>query len=394
MDEDFTNNVYLPSVEYLKKILKTETAQIFLSASSGNGSWESVLVNLLSAGDKILIIEGGFFSDLWGFMARNLSLETQVLPTPVRTGLDLDSLRTTLLADPEHTIKAICVVHNETSTGVTLPLGEIRQVIDETAHPALYLVDTISSLASIDFRMDEWKIDGVVCGGQKGLMLPTGLAISAVSPKGWAASATSNLPKHYFNWRFQIQRLPHKSFAGTIPTHMIFALRESLRIIEAEGGVDAVVARHKRLAEGVRRCVAYWGNGGTSTQLEGAPEFFCQDPTRYSDSITAVVIPGEGKPTEVKKACLELGVSLGGAIGKWTQGKVIRIGHLGDNNESSILAILATVETALNITGVPHHAGGVTQAVKYFAEAKKTAKKAAEAAESAEPAQVKTNGHA
>ncbi|KAJ3335977.1 hypothetical protein HDU93_003930, partial [Gonapodya sp. JEL0774] len=368
--DDFADTVYLPTVAALKRVLKTTSGQVFLSASSGHGAWESVLVNLLSSGDEILMVEGGIFPEAWGGMAKNLGLQVRYIHTNARIGLDLGELRTVLSADTAHRLKAVCVVHNETSTGLTLPLAEIRKVIDEVAHPALFLVDTISSLASIDFRMDEWKVDGVVGGGQKGLMLQTGLAFSAVSPKAWAATAHSNLPKHYFNYKVAITRVPFKSFAGTMPTQQILALRESLRLIEAEGGVDAVTARHHRLAEGVRRCVDHWGKGDAGKQLEGAPENFCQDPTRYSDSITAVLIPGVGKPEAVKKTSLELGVSLGGGIGKWTQGKIIRIGHLGDNNESSILGVLGTIEVALNIAKVPHYPGGVTKAVRFFAEAR------------------------
>ncbi|KXS13609.1 serine--glyoxylate transaminase [Gonapodya prolifera JEL478] len=390
-DEDFLANVYQPSLEGLKRVLKTTTAQIFLNSASGHGAWEAVLVNLLSPGDKIFIVESGIFSEAWGGMAKNLGLVPQILPSNQRTGIDVSEINKALLADTAHDVKAICVVHNETSTGVTLPLAEIRKAIDETGHPALFLVDAISSLASIDFRMDEWGVDGVIVGGQKGLMLPVGLSFAAVSPKAWAATERSTSHKHYFSWRVMASR-PHKSFVGTPPTHMLFALRESLRLIDAEGGIDAVLARHSRFAEAVRRCTLYWGKGDDGVQKEGAPYIYCTAPERFSDTVTTVVIPGDGKATEVRKTAFQLGVTLGLGISRETSGKAVRLGHIGDNNEASILSLLGVVETALNIAGVPHYPGGVVKAVQYFAQS--TAVSATAVEENKVETSAKFNGHA
>jgi alanine-glyoxylate transaminase/serine-glyoxylate transaminase/serine-pyruvate transaminase len=251
------------------------------------------------------------------------------------------------------------VVHNETATGLVLPLPAIRDAIDAAGHPALFLVDTISSLGSLEFRMDDWRIDGVVGGSQKGLMLPTGLSFSGVSDKGLAAHATSRLPRHYFDWSIMRNRR-HHSFVGTIPVSYFYGLAESIRLIEEEG-LDHVVARHHRLAEATRRAVRAWsGNAG--------PQLFCLDPARVSDSVTAILMP-EGHSGDALRATARqrFNVSLGGGLGPLS-GKVFRIGHLGDLNEPMLLGALGAVEMSLRLNGVPHGAGGVAAALDYLSE--------------------------
>ncbi len=351
--------VYDECVEGLKRVLRT-TQEVFLYTSSGHGAWEATLVNLLSPDDLVLIPESGYFSESWSAMSKGLGLRVQGVPADWRRGVDLHALGAALEADRGHAIRAVCIVHNETSTGVTLPLGEIRRVIDAMRHPALLLADTISSLGSIDFRMDEWGVDGVVGGSQKGLMLTTGLGFTGVSAKGMAAHRSSKLPKHYFNWSNMIGRR-HKSFVGTVPTAPFYGMHEALRIIEEEG-LEQVIARHHRLAEAVRACVRRWaGNNG--------PQLFCTDPQRLSDSVTAVLMP-EGHDAEaVRRTALDrFNVSLGGGLGK-LGGHVFRIGHLGDLNEPMVLGTLGAVELSLRVQHVPHGGGGVDAAMDRLAGA-------------------------
>jgi alanine-glyoxylate transaminase/serine-glyoxylate transaminase/serine-pyruvate transaminase len=331
---------------------------VFIYTSSGHGAWEATLVNMLSPGDLVLIPESGYFSESWSGMSKSLGLRVQSVPADWRRGVDLAAIAAALEADREHRIRALCIVHNETSTGVTLPLGAIREVLDAARHPALLLADTISSLGSIDFRMDDWGVDGVVGGSQKGLMLTTGLGFTGVSAKGMAAHKSSTLPKHYFNWSNMVGRR-HKSFVGTVPTGPFYGMQEALRIVEEEG-LEAVLARHHRLAEAVRACVRHWsGNAG--------PQLYCTDPARLSDSVTAVLVP-EGHDAEaVRRTALDrFNVSLGGGLGP-LGGRVFRIGHLGDLNEPMVLGTLGAVELALRIERVPHGAGGVDAAMDRLA---------------------------
>jgi alanine-glyoxylate transaminase/serine-glyoxylate transaminase/serine-pyruvate transaminase len=249
-------------------------------------------------------------------------------------------------------------VHNETATGMMLPLQQIRAAIDATGHPALFLVDTISSLGSLDFRMDDWKVDCVVGGSQKGLMLPTGMSFTGVSPKGMEAHARARLPRFYFDWTMMDKR-PQKSFIGTIPVNMFYGLRESIRLLEEEG-LPNVFARHTRLAEATRRAVQVWaGNNG--------PQLFCTNPSRYSDSVTAVLMPEGFDADRVRDTARHrFNVSLGGGLGK-LRGTIFRIGHLGDLNEPMLLGALSAVEMALRINNVPHGRGGVDAAMDYLA---------------------------
>ena len=357
-DPDF-REVYDACFEGVKRVLRTEH-RLFMYASSGHGAWEASLTNLLSPGDPILLLESGYFSDEWAKMARALKVEVRMVAADWRHGVDIAALRKVLAEDTGHAIKAVCVVHNETATGMFIPLPEVRAAIDETGHPALLLVDTISSLGSLDFRMDEWKIDTVVGGSQKGLMLPTGMSFTAVSPKALATHRDAKLSRYYFDWTAMLARNP-QSFVGTIPVNIFYGLKESLRLLEEEG-LPNVFARHHRLGEAVRRAVQVWaGNSG--------PQLFCSNPGRYSDSVTAVLMP-EGHDAEAIRQTTRhrFNVSLGGGLGK-LGGKVFRIGHLGDLNEPMVMGALTAVEMALRINGVPHGRGGVDAAMDYLAQA-------------------------
>ncbi len=356
MEESFLK-LYAACVDGVKRVLKT-SQNLFFYTASGHGAWEASIVNLFSPGDKLLVLESGNFSESWGRMAEGFGLVVQTVPADWRRGVDMGAVRAALAADPAHDLKAVCVVHNETSTGVVLPIGDVRAILDELGHPALLLADTISSLGSIDFRMDEWGVDCAVGGSQKGLMLPTGLSFTGVSNKAMAAHKNAKLPKVYMDWSRMLTR-PHKSFIGTVPTSYFFGLQEALRLIEEEG-LDEVFARHFRLAEAVRRCVRHWsGNSG--------PSLYCLDTARVSNSVTAVLMP-EGFDAEAVRrvAFSRFNVSVGGGLAR-LGGKVFRIGHLGDLNEPMILGTLASIEMALRINGVPHTAGGVDAAMAYLA---------------------------
>ena len=361
MDADFIA-LYNRCVDGLKRVLRTEQ-NLFFYTGSGHAAWDASLVNLFSPGDRILIVETGNFSESWGRMAKGLGIEVQTIGAEWSTGADPAAVTAALAADSGRAIKAVCCVHNETSTGMVLPLKAIRAAIDAAGHPALLLADTISSLGSLDFRMDEWGIDCAVGGSQKGLMLPTGLSFTGVSNKAMEVHKTSTMPKHYFSWTNMLTR-PHKSFIGTVPTSFFFGLQEALRLIHDEEGLQDVIARHSRLGEAVRRCVQHWsGNNG--------PQLYCKNPARYSDSVTAVLMPEGFNADEIRKTALSrFNVSVGGGLSK-LGGKVFRIGHMGDLNEPMILGTLSVVEMALKLNGVPHTAGGVDAAMAYLADAAK-----------------------
>jgi alanine-glyoxylate transaminase / serine-glyoxylate transaminase / serine-pyruvate transaminase len=360
---DFNDAEFVPIYDAafagVKRILRTDQ-HLFMYNASGHGAWEASLTNLLSPGDTILVLESGYFSDEWAAMARGHGLEVQTVAADWRRGVDIADVGRALTADTAHAIKAVYVVHNETATGMTLPLPAIRAAIDAAGHPALFLADTISSLGSLEFRMDDWKIDCVVGGSQKGLMLPTGLSFTAVSDKALRAHASAKLHRFYFDWTMMMKRT-QKSFIGTIPVNVFYGLRESVRLIEDEG-LDNVIARHSRLAEATRRAVQVWaGNHG--------PTLFCVSPDRYSDSVTAVLMP-EGCNGDVLRKTVRdrFNVSLGGGLGK-LGGLIFRVGHLGDLNEPMLLGALAAVEMGMRIEGVPHGRGGVEAAMTFLAEA-------------------------
>ena len=360
---DFNDPEFAPvfdaGVAGLKRVLRT-ASEVFLYTASGHGAWEATLVNLLSPGDTVLVIETGWFSASWHEMAAKFGLHIQTIAADWRRGADVAAVQAALQADASHTIKAILAVHNETATGLALPLPDLRAAIDAAGHPALLLVDTISSLGSLEFRMDDWGIDAVVGGSQKGLMLPTGFSFTAVSPKAMQAHATAGLARHYFDWSVMLRR-PQRSFVGTIPVSLFYGLQESLRLIELEG-LDQVIARHHRLAEATRRAVRTWsGNSG--------PQLYCLDPARLSDSVTTVLMPAGHDADVVRRTALDrFNVSLGGGLGK-LQGQVFRIGHLGDLNEPMVLGTLGAVEMSLRLNGVPHGRGGVDAAMDWLAAA-------------------------
>jgi len=358
MDPEFVE-VFKAGVAGLKRVLRT-SGDVFLYAASGHGAWEATFVNLFSPGDTMLVAESGWFSQGWAEMAEKFGLQVQTVAADWRRGIDPQAVAAALRADTGHTIKAVLAVHNETATGVAMPLQDIRGAIDAAGHPALLLADTISSLGSLEFRMDDWGIDAVVGGSQKGLMLPTGFSFTAVSPKALQAHASARLARHYFDWTVMRTR-PLGSFLGTVPVALFYGLRESLRLIELEG-LEQVIARHHRLAEATRRAVRVWsGNDG--------PQLFCLDPARLSDSVTAVLMPEGFNADAVRRTALDrFNVSTGGGLGR-LGGTVFRIGHMGDLNEPMVLGTLGAMEMSLRINGVPHGKGGVDAAMDWLAAA-------------------------
>ena len=341
----------------LKRVFKTDQT-ILAYTASGHGAWEAALVNLFSPGDKALVVESGYFSLNWGLRCEAFGIEVETVANDWRTGADAAKLESRLREDREHAIKAVLIVHNETSTGVLNDIAEIRRAIDAAGHPALLLVDVISSLASMDFRMDEWGVDVAVAGSQKGLMLPTGMAFTGVSQRALAAGHEAKLPRVYWDWRRLVGEGSQAVWSGTAPVHFFFGLQEALRMIEEEG-LDQVFARHHRLAEATRRAVRVW------RQNDG-PEIFAVDPRTQSDSVTAVLLPDGHDADQMRQLCLDrFNVSLGGGLDR-LKGHVFRIGHLGDLNEPMILGALAAIEMALELSSVPHGKGGVDAAMDYL----------------------------
>ncbi|HVC54795.1 MAG TPA: aminotransferase class V-fold PLP-dependent enzyme [Stellaceae bacterium] len=342
----------------LKRVFKTKET-ILAYAATGHGAWEAALVNLFSPGDKVLVVESGFFSLNWGMRGEAFGLEVETLANDWRRPADPARLEARLRDDREHRIKAVLVVHCETSTGVVNPIAALRRAIDAARHPALLLVDTISSLACIDFRTDEWGVDVVVAGSQKGLMLPTGMAFTAVSAKALAAAATAKLPRVYWDWKRLLGEGSQAYWNGTAPVHFFYGMREALRMLDEEG-LDNVFARHHRLAEATRRAVRAW-------RRNDGPEIYASEPGAQSNSVTAVLLPEGVDADRVRQTCFDkFNVSLGGGLDR-LKGRVFRIGHLGDLNEPMVLGSIAAIEMALELTGVPHGAGGVTAAMEYLA---------------------------
>jgi len=342
----------------VKRVLKTDH-EVFFHASTGHGAWEAAITNLFSPGEQVLLIETGYFSLGWKELAEKFGLKIEVVQADWRKGVDISRIAERLAGDKNHEIKAVLAVHNETATGMVLPLAEVRRAMDQAKHPALLLSDTISSLASMEYKMDAWGIDVTIAGSQKGLMLPTGMAITGVSKKAMEASRKAKLPKYYFNWELMTQRQPQK-FIGTVPVHFFFGLQESIKMLEEEG-LDAVFARHARLADATRDAVRVWSDGGKGPQLFG------QTDDRLSNSVTTILMPEGHTSDAMRKAALErFNLSLGGGLGP-LMGKVFRIGHLGDLNEPMLLGCLATTELAMKTAGVPFTPGGVDAAIKSLA---------------------------
>jgi len=342
----------------LQRIFKT-SQPILGYAATGHGAWEAALVNLFSPGDKVLVAETGYFSMNWGLRAEAFGLKVETLENDWRRPIDPAKLEARLREDKGHEIKAVLAVHNETSTGVAHPIEAMRKAIDGARHPALFCVDTISSLGSFDFRMDEWGVDVTVVGSQKGLMLPTGMAFTGVSAKAIAACAVAKLPRVYWDWQRLLGQAAGQGYwNGTVPVHFFYGLQEALKMLEEEG-LDNVFARHHRLAEATRRAVRTW------RQNDG-PEIFSTDPGAQSDTVTAVLMPDGFDADKLRAIALErFNLSLGGGLGP-LRGRLFRIGHLGDLNEPTVLGALATVEMALDLAGVPHGKGGTQAAADYL----------------------------
>jgi alanine-glyoxylate transaminase / serine-glyoxylate transaminase / serine-pyruvate transaminase len=337
----------------MKRVFGT-TGAVAVFPASGTGAWEACLVNTLSPGDTVLAFETGHFAALWRALAQRLGLTVEFVPGDWRHGVAPDEVERRLAADTVQAVKAVMVVHNETSTGVASRVGAVRQAIDRAKHPALLLVDTISSLASIDYRHDDWGVDVTVAGSQKGLMLPPGLSFNAISGKALAAAKTARLPRAYWEWQPMIAAGDSGYFPFTPATNLLFGLKEAIAMLEEEGLAN-VFARHDRLAEATRRAVRGWGL-----------EILCAEPAEYSSSLTAVMVPAGHDADAVREAALErFDLSLGTGLGKLT-GKVFRIGHLGWFNELMLMGTLAGVEMALALAGVPHRQGGVAAAMEYL----------------------------
>jgi len=342
----------------VKRIMKTDQA-LYMYTATGHGAWEAALCNLFSPGETVLMIESGYFSESWTQMGTNLGVKVETLAADWRKGVDIARLTERLTKDKAHEIKAVLVVHNETATGMFVPMPDVRRALDEAKHPALLLSDTISSLASLEYKMDAWGIDITVGGSQKGLMLPTGMSMTGVSNKALEAAAKAKMPRHYWSWNMMNSRKP-QSFVGTAPVHMFFGLQESLKMIEEES-LDAVIARHTRLGEATRAAVRAWGADGKGPQL------FCESADRLSNSVTTVMMPEGVSSDGLRKAAIDrYNLSLGGGLGP-LMGKVFRIGHLGDLNEPMLLGCLATTELAMKTAGVPFAPGGVDAAIKSLA---------------------------
>ncbi len=334
----------------IRKVFQTEQPVVIYPAS-GTGAWEAALVNTLSPGDKVLMYETGHFASLWKKMADKLGLNPEFIVGDWRHGVDAAAIGARLADDRNHEIKAVCVVHNETSTGVTSDIAAVRRAIDGASHPALLLVDTISSLGSVDYRHDEWGVDVTVSGSQKGLMLPPGISFNAVSQKAIAASAKAKLPKAFWGWEEILESNKNGFWPYTPATNLLYGLSEACDMLFEEGLAN-VFARHQRHAAATRACVTAWGL-----------EILCQNPAEYSPALTAVVMPDGHSADAFRKVVLEnFNMSLGQGLSKLS-GKVFRIGHLGDFNDLTLMGTLAGVEMGLALAGVPHQAGGVLAAM-------------------------------
>ncbi|HEY7241650.1 MAG TPA: aminotransferase class V-fold PLP-dependent enzyme [Burkholderiales bacterium] len=345
----------------MKRVFKSTRGDVVIYPASGTGAWEAALVNTLSPGDRVFMAETGHFATLWQKLAGRLGLNVEFLAGDWRHGADPEAIEKKLRADSAKAIRAVCVVHNETSTGVVSRVAEVRKAIDAAGHPALYMVDTISSLASLDYRHDEWGVDVTVAGSQKGLMLPPGLSFNCISAKALAASKAAKMPRSYWAWDEMLANGKNGYFPYTPATNLLYGLREALTMLLEEEGLDAVFARHQRHGEATRRAVRAWGL-----------EILALDPREYSGSLTAVVTPAGHDADRVRKVILEaFDMSLGTGLGKLA-GKVFRIGHLGDFNDLTLMGTLAGVEMGLELAGVPVKKEGVRAAMEYLSSCAKT----------------------
>jgi alanine-glyoxylate transaminase / serine-glyoxylate transaminase / serine-pyruvate transaminase len=339
----------------IKTIFKT-TQPVIIFPASGTAAWEAALVNTMSPGDKVLMYETGHFASLWKTLATKLGLVPEFIASDWRSGVDASKIEAHLQADTAHTIKAVCVVHNETSTGTTSRIDAVRSAIDAAGHPALLMVDTISGIGSADYRHDEWGVDVSIGGSQKGLMLPPGISFNAVSPKAVEASHKARMPKAYFAWDEMLVSNKDGWFPTTPATTLLYGLDAAIDMIHEEG-MDAVFARHQRHAEATRRAAAGWGL-----------ETVCRDDRYHSPVLTGVMMPEGHNADNLRKVALEaFDISLGTGLGKLA-GRAFRIGHLGDINDLTLVGALAGVEMSLALARVPHKAGGVTAAMQYLTE--------------------------
>ena len=338
-------------LDSLALVFKT-SGPVIIFPSSGTGAAEAALVNTLSPGDRALVVETGHFSQVWRGIAERLGLQVEYVPGNWRLGASDTELESRLAADATHTIKAVVVVHNETSTGVTSRIGALRAAMNRIRHPALLIVDAVSSLGSIDFRQDEWEADVTVVGSQKGLMLPPGLGFNAVSEKAIAASRTAKLARSYWDWRPVLEQNRTGFFPYTPATNLLLGLREALRMLHEEG-LQSVFLRHDRHANATRAAVKTWGL-----------EIVCEDPREYSSSMTAFFMPDGHDADRFRSIVLEhFNMSLGVGLSKLA-GRVVRIGHLGSFNDLMLAATLSGIEMGLRVAGVPYREGGVTAALR------------------------------
>jgi alanine-glyoxylate transaminase/serine-glyoxylate transaminase/serine-pyruvate transaminase len=337
----------------LRRIFKT-SGPVVIYPASGTGAWEAALVNTLSPGDPVAMCRTGWFATLWQEMAARLGLRPEFIDTDWRRGADVQAIGEALARDSAHRIKAVCVVHNETSTGCTSRIDEVRTAMDTAGHPALLIVDTISSLASIDYRHDEWRVDVTVAGSQKGLMLPPGLSFNAISAKALEAAKTAKLPRSYWDWRPMLTANETGFFPYTPGTNLLYGLDTAVQML-LEEGLDQVFARHDRHAEATRRAVRAWGL-----------ELQCADHRHYSSSLTAVRTP-EGHSADALRAIIleKYNMSLGNGLGK-LKDRVFRIGHLGDFSDLQLVATLGGIEMGLRAAGVPHRRGGAQAAIDHL----------------------------
>ncbi len=341
-------------LEGLKAVFQMTDGHVFIYPASGTGAWEAAIVNTLSAGDRVLLFETGQFATLWRKLAERLGLIVDFIPGDWRHGVDPAAIETKLRSDSSHEIKAVLCVHNETSTGVTSRIAEVRHAMDQAQHPSLLMVDMVSSLASIDCRSEEWGVDVAIAGSQKGLMLPPGLGFNAASEKALAAAKHACLPRAFWSWEDMLQPNLDGFFPYTPNTNLLYGLREAIAMLHEEG-LDNVFRRHARHAEAGRRAVQQWGL-----------EIVCLDPREYSNTLTAILMPEGSVESDFRREVLEsFNLSLGAGLGKFS-GRAFRIGHLGDFNDLMLCATLCGIEMGLKKLGIPHHPGGVTAAMEHL----------------------------
>jgi alanine-glyoxylate transaminase/serine-glyoxylate transaminase/serine-pyruvate transaminase len=346
-------------LEGMKRVFQTSQGQVFIFPSSGTGAWEAAIVNTLSPGDRVLMFETGHFGTLWQKLALSFGIIVDFVPGDWRHGVLPEAVEAKLRDDAHKEIKAVMCVHNETSTGVTSRISEVRQAMDRAGHPALLMVDTISSLGSIDYRHDEWGVDVAIGGSQKGLMLPPGLGFNAVSQKALEASRTARLPRSFWSWTEMVEPNKHGFFPYTPATNLLFGLREAISMLVDEEGLDAVFKRHQRHAEATRAAANAWGL-----------ELVCANPNEYSSSLTAIYLLDGFEEAAFRKVVLEnFNLSLGSGLGK-LKGRAFRIGHLGDFNDLMLCGTLCGVEMGLSQFGVPVKKGGVDAAMEYLVGAR------------------------